>query len=287
MVELRSYALKDVAHYIKQNIEKEWGSNQTNSLKNIILKEVLGYNSAKVLTNSDQILEEKYINRIQRIVKRLKKKEPIQYILGYSEFYGMRLLVNSSVLIPRPETEELVSIIIENTKPQSQIIDLCTGSGCIALALAKATQSRVWGVDVSDDALKVAQENASKLNLDVTFSKMDILKDSWGFEQKFDVIVSNPPYVKWSERVEMNDNVLKFEPPLALFVDDDDALVFYRKIMQIATNALAVEGTLYFEINQALGSDLLALASSFQFEAQLRRDLYGKDRFLIVRKNGK
>lgn len=220
----------------------------------------------------------------ENVVTELKKQKPIQYILGETEFFGLRFLVNEYVLIPRPETEELVELIISNTATTQQpltIVDIGTGSGCIAISLAKnILHSNVFAIDVSEQALATAKKNAVSNEARVTFLLQDILQTN-DLEQQFDVIVSNPPYIRIVEKAEIKPNVLEYEPHLALFVDDHDALLFYRKIAELARKNLVENGQLYFEINQYLGNETVTLLENLGFRnIELKKDIYGNDRMI-------
>lgn len=222
-------------------------------------------------------------------LKALKKQQPIQYILGKTSFYGLSFLVNESVLIPRPETEELVDLIVKDcrTIPQSntlRILDIGTGSGCIPIALKKnLPHAEVYAIDVSEDALATALKNAAFNNVEVTFWLQDIL-EAKDLALQFDVIVSNPPYVRNLEKTEISPNVLEYEPHLALFVEDDDALLFYRTIAYLAQKSLTTTGKLYFEINQYLGNETVELLQSLGFKnVSLHKDIYGNDRMVCCR----
>lgn len=220
----------------------------------------------------------------EELVVQLKKEIPIQYLLGNTEFFGLPFIVNENVLIPRPETEELVDwIISEDKKSERQksikILDIGTGSGCIAISLAKnILNATVFAIDVSSKALEVAKLNAKQNDVSVTFLEKNILETDDLLEQ-FDIIVSNPPYVRNLEKQEIKKNVLDNEPHLALFVDDFDALIFYRKIAVLATKNLNPNGKLFFEINQYLGQEMTDLLNQSGFtELELRKDIYGNDR---------
>jgi release factor glutamine methyltransferase len=217
------------------------------------------------------------------VLTQLKTQKPIQYILGETSFYGLTFLVNEHTLIPRPETEELVQWILETNLTNSQIslLDIGTGTGCIPITLKKnLPKATVFALDFSEKALEVATKNASMNQVEITFLQNDILATS-RLEQQFDIIVSNPPYVRELEKKEINTNVLQFEPHLALFVTDNDALLFYRKIAHLAQEYLHPNGQLFFEINQYLGTEMIALVASYGFtEIELRQDIYGNDRML-------
>lgn len=218
------------------------------------------------------------------LLEQLKLEVPVQHLLGSAHFYGIEFVVNENVLIPRSETEELVEWIVadsknnNNTKP-IKILDIGTGSGCIAISLAKNIKNaQVFAIDVSKKALATAKINAEKNDVKVTFLLADILKTT-DLNEEFDIIVSNPPYIRNLEKEEIKKNVLAYEPHLALFVADDNALVFYRKIAALAQKHLAEAGYLYYEINQYLGKETVALLESFHFKnTQLRKDIYGNDR---------
>lgn len=215
----------------------------------------------------------------------LKLEKPIQYILGTAHFMDLDLNVNENVLIPRPETEELVQWIlddcqVEHSRDPLKILDIGTGSGCIAIALAKHLPNvKVYALDVSEKALEVARGNAKMNEVDITFLKQDILKPALALE--FDIIVSNPPYIRELEKESIKNNVKEHEPGTALFVPDEDPLLFYKAIAQFSKTHLKEEGGLYFEINQYLGKETKSLLKAHNFsEIELRKDIFGNDRML-------
>jgi release factor glutamine methyltransferase len=218
------------------------------------------------------------------VLHQLRLEKPIQYILGSTHFMDINFNVNENVLIPRPETEELVRWVLEDYQMyennEISILDIGTGSGCIAIALAKyLKRAKVYGLDMSKKALEVAKENALKNQVKIEFVHADILKTE-SFNQKVDIIVSNPPYVRFLEKENMRSNVIKNEPGPALFVPDDDPLVFYRKIIELAKGSLKPGGRLYVEINQYLGKETKALMKNNFIEVELRKDMFGNDRML-------
>ncbi|MEM0541139.1 peptide chain release factor N(5)-glutamine methyltransferase [Flavobacterium sp. j3] len=245
-------------------------------------------------------IEKNEIQQWEQVVEELKVYKPIQYILGATEFCGLPFLVNENVLIPRPETEELVELIVKDCEllpytlaPNSKlkILDIGTGSGCIPIALKKfLPNAEVFAIDISDKALEVAKKNAIANQVTINFIQADILKvydlqnfstPNFPLSTSFDIIVSNPPYVRMLEKTEISPNVLEYEPHLALFVEDNDALLFYRKIANLAKNSLKPNGKLYFEINQYLGKETLALVESYGFKnCELHKDIYGNDRMI-------
>ncbi len=236
--------------------------------------------------DDDKEFSEAEISNWNFILEKLKTQIPIQYILGTTHFYGSEFIVDENVLIPRPETEELVDWIVKlNTKLSKKkdlkILDIGTGSGCIAISLAKnILNSAVFAVDVSEKALAVAEKNATLNKVTVTFLQKNILETNH-LDQKFDIIVSNPPYVRNLEKAEIKPNVLDNEPHLALFVSDNDPLIFYKKIAELAAANLNPNGQLFFEINQYLGKETQDLLESLGLKnIELRKDIYGNDRMI-------
>ena len=273
-------------------LESIHGIDEAESFFYLILEEKHKMKRIDLALNTDFEFSDEAINVWENLVTELKKEIPIQYLLGNTEFYGLSFVVNENVLIPRPETEELVDWIITEEKKierfkerriegleDLKILDIGTGSGCIAISLAKnIPDAKVFAIDVSAEALKVAKLNAEQNQVEVTFLEKDILQTEDLLEQ-FDIIVSNPPYVRNLEKHEIKANVLENEPHLALFVDDFDALIFYRKIALLATKNLNNGGQLFFEINQYLGKEMIQLLNELSFsDIELRKDIYGNDR---------
>lgn len=228
------------------------------------------------------------IELCEKAVALLQQYTPIQYIIGKTYFYDGIFNVTPSTLIPRPETEELVDLIIKQSNhiENLRVLDIGTGTGCIAISLASfLNKAKVTAFDVSDEALKIAQSNAVLNTADVNFVLQDILKTE-SLSEQFDIIVSNPPYVRNLEKVEIKPNVLNHEPHLALFVTDDDPLIFYRKITELALEGLTEDGILYFEINQYLGTETVQMIQSYQVfnSVELIKDMYGNDRIVVAKK---
>lgn len=243
-----------------------------------------------VALNPNFKLSDAEVEKWNIILADLQQEKPIQYITGEAWFYGLRLEVNENTLIPRPETEELVEWIIESqkSKVQSQkceILDIGTGTGCIPISLkTNLPQANVSAIDVSEKALEVAKRNAVLNKVDISFIQADILEVE-DLNQHFDIIVSNPPYVRNLEKQEIKKNVLDYEPHLALFVEDTDALLFYRKIAQLALKNLSPNGLLFFEINQYLGKETFGLLKNLGFKnIELKKDMYGNDRMIRCEK---
>lgn len=251
----------------------------------ILLEYYVGFSKTDIILKFENELDTNIVSNIKQALVRLKNNEPVQYIIGETEFYGINIKVNPSVLIPRPETEELVDWIIENHKKNEQIniLDIGTGSGCIPIALKNnLTKANVFAIDISEKALETAKINAEFNKLDISFVNLDILKNESNRDlTQFDVIVSNPPYVRQKEKEQMQENVLANEPHLALFVEDNDALVFYKAIISFAKNHLKKNGNLYFEINEAYGKELVALFEKNNYtEIELKQDINGRDRMI-------
>ena len=276
--------IKEYRTQFIQNLSALYGEDESESFFYLILEEKQQLKRVDLALQPDLVFSEEEILVWNSILEKLKLEIPIQYLLGKTSFYGLDFEVNSDVLIPRPETEELVEWIIKSqkSKVKSQkvkILDIGTGSGCIAISLAKnIPNAQVFALDVSEKALATAKKNASLNKVDVTFLHQSIL-DTEDLGQEFDIIVSNPPYVRNLEKEEIKKNVLEYEPHLALFVEDDDALIFYRKIAQLAQKNLINSGQLYFEINQYLGKEMIDLLEKMNFKnVELRKDIYGNDR---------
>ena len=246
----------------------------------IILEAFHTLKRVDLVLNPDLELDTIQLLRWEAVLSQLIEQKPIQYILGETEFYGLPFYVNENTLIPRPETEELVEWIIKDLKFKNlKILDIGTGSGCIAISLAKnLPDALVFAIDVSEKALATAKKNAERNEVKVTFIEKNILETE-NLNQQFDIIVSNPPYVRNLEKQEIHKNVLNYEPHLALFVDDNDPLVFYRKITELALKNLSKSGQLYFEINQYLGKEMVELLEKYHFKnIEIKKDIYGNDR---------
>lgn len=261
-----------------------YDSGEAESFFYLILEEKKQLRRIDLALQPDLAFSDKEIQVWNSILEQLKLEIPVQYLLGKTHFYGLEFEVNENVLIPRPETEELVDWIVSNnqmTKSTNplRILDIGTGSGCIAISLAKnIPNAEVFAIDISEKALATAQKNAEINQVNVTFIHKNILGTE-DLEQQFDIIVSNPPYVRNLEKEEIKKNVLDNEPHLALFVEDNNALVFYRKISELAKQSLSPNGQLFFEINQYLGKEMIALLEKMNFKnIELRKDIYGNDR---------
>lgn len=278
--------IKEYRTQFIQELTSIYDAGEAESFFYLILEENHQLKRIDLALNPDLTFSDKAILEWNSILEELKKEIPVQYLLGKTSFYGLEFEVNESVLIPRPETEELVEWIIEsNLKIQrfkdSKILDIGTGSGCIAISLAKnISNTTVFAIDISEKALATAKKNAEINGVNVTFLEKNILETE-DLEQQFDIIVSNPPYVRELEKQEIKKNVLDNEPHLALFVEDNDALIFYRKIAELAQKNLVENGQLFFEINQYLGTETVDLLEKMNFKIiELRKDIYGNDRMI-------
>ena len=284
--------LKNYKTTFLQELSSLYEEQEIESFFYIILEKLHGLKRIDLALNPQTVMDGAHLKQWKNIVAELKKQRPVQYIFGETTFYGLSFLVNENTLIPRPETEELVELIIESTNyelrnTKLKVLDIGTGSGCIAISLAKhLPTSEVFAIDVSEKALATAKKNAelNKVAIDfISTNILDIINLSAveGLDKQFDIIVSNPPYVRNLEKYEIKPNVLEYEPHLALFVDDIDPLLFYRKIAELAIKNLNPNGKLYFEINQYLGKETVELVKSFGFKnVKLIKDIYGNDRMV-------
>ena len=288
--------IKNYKDAFKTELFPIYDEQEIDSFFYIILEKLHGLKRIDLALNPETVMDGTHLKQWKSILLDLKIQKPIQYILGETEFYGLRFEVNENTLIPRPETEELVELIISNyqiTKSPNplKILDIGTGSGCIAISLAATIpNAEVYAVDVSEKALATAKKNAELNKVKVNFINSDILKikdleelptSSIQHPTFFDIIVSNPPYVRNLEKAEIKPNVLEYEPHLALFVEDNDALLFYRKIAKLALKNLVPNGKLYFEINQYLGKETVQLLEDLGFSnVELKKDIYGNDRMI-------
>lgn len=272
--------LKIFYQNIVRQLQEVYVLEEAQQIARLLLEEY-GYAPKDLILDPEANLDEKQI--AQKLAK-LLHFEPIQYVLGNTFFYENTFLVNPNVLIPRPETEELVDQIRKENPNAKTILDIGTGSGCIAISLAQKLNAKVWAWDISEKALEVAQKNAQQIGVEVFFDQKDILKKPI-FDQKFEIIVSNPPYVTESEKKLMQKNVLDFEPYLALFVSDHDPLLFYRHIADFAVSNLEKNGKIYLEINEEFGQKTAELLAERGFEElKIGKDFRGKDRFVSAKK---
>jgi release factor glutamine methyltransferase len=275
--------LAEIKIVIKQLLSKKIESIELNSLMGILIEEVTGWNRVQQIVEINTPLTEAQINNFNTYSTALLNDKPIQYILGKAWFMGRSFMVNEHVLIPRPETEELIEWVVEYAqiiaKPL-QLLDIGTGSGCIAISLKKALPDcSLSALDISTEALTVAKNNAASLEASIEFIEQDIIHQT-SLSHVFDVMVSNPPYIPIREKINMEAQVKNYEPLIALFVPNEDPLVFYRAIAQVAKKYLAPRGQLFFEIHYDQGKAILQLLDEMNFHAEIRRDSFGKNRMI-------
>lgn len=270
--------------YVLQSLSGNYSREETLSFFGLLLENYLAVSRVEAALNPHEEIPGEAVKKIQQAVRRLQNYEPVQYIFGETEFFGLNFRVNKNCLIPRPETEELVDWILSVVKRDATVLDIGTGSGCIAVSLAKhLPEATVHALDISGEALKIAAENAARNNVQVRFIEEDVLL-SKTLPSRYDLIVSNPPYVRESEKKLMAPNVLNFEPAQALFVEDTDPLLFYRKIARLARRFLNPGGRLFFEINEYFSAEILDLLTAEEFrEIELKKDIFGKFRMIGCR----
>ena len=282
--------LREIKNIFHTELDALYSKEEVDSFFYLLIGHYFNLERFVLVMQPNLIISKKEETPLFEALSRLKLNEPIQYIMGKTYFMDIALIVNKKVLVPRSETEELVRWIIEEVQGKTykvqhintlEILDIGTGSGCIAISLARNLQAaKVFAIDVSEDALGVAKENAALNEVEVTFLKEDVL-ELQSLEAKFDIIVSNPPYVRELEKKEMHQNVLDHEPDLALFVSDENPLLFYKRIMDFAVKNLKKGGAVFFEINQYLGKETKQLLKDHNFsEIELRKDMFGNNRML-------
>ena len=292
-MKIASNKLSDLYEFYKTELGSIYDTNELYAIFELVCEHYLGYSKTDTRLKFQENLNQSDVLKIYDTAKALKTGMPIQYIFGEADFYNLKFKVNNSTLIPRPETEELVDLIIksqttDNIAPTT-ILDIGTGSGCIPIALKKnIPNSKVTGIDISEQALEVAKSNATKNNVDVEFIKLDILSpfDLSLITHHLSLIVSNPPYVLNSEAKQMDARVLEHEPHLALFVKDTDPIIFYKRIIDLCTKHLEEKGHLFFELNPMYANDVKKYANDskiFNF-TEIVKDMSGKERFLKAQK---
>ncbi len=270
-----------------EELDGLYGSGEVGVYVDMLFEAFLGWDKVRLLTSKEQTIDQSDLLRFHWALEDLKHYRPIQHIIGHTDFCGCRIAVSPDVLIPRPETEELVNSLISSPslhEEGSKILDLCTGSGCIAIALKKALpQAEVIAVDISENALAIARRNAAINDTEITFLQADVLSETFHFPlSTFHLIISNPPYVRECERAQMQRNVLDFDPALALFVPDDDPLRFYHAIADIAKKHLAKDGLMVVEINEALADEVCTLFREQGFSPTVHTDFRGKNRWVTA-----
>jgi len=282
-------SLKSAKNYFDDRLQSHFSTTELKSMWTQIICKRLNWSSSDLLLNQNERLSESDLLYVRSFVKGLQNHEPFQYLIGETEFYGLTILCDSRALIPRPETEELVQWVIESTRKPERIIDLCSGTGCISLALkSRFPNAHVQAIDFSIDAVKLSEENAKNLQLDVEIIQENVLDFSIGFNSNnvhYDVIVSNPPYIPNEEKITLSKHVIDHEPSMALFVDDSDPIIFYREIIKFAEKKLQTGGLLFFELHESYGNAVMEFIQLFGFEEiEIRHDLQGKSRMMKAQK---
>ncbi len=275
--------------HFTNHVKNIYPQKEIESFFYVLCQHFLNVTKVGFLLKPNATLSKPEFEKFEKAIEQLQQEEPIQYIIGHTEFYGLTLNVNQNVLIPRPETEELVDWIIKDTienKGKLKILDIGTGSGCIAISLANDIKSsHVYALDISKKALEIAKKNTKQNHVIIQFLEKDILTEHIEIDG-FDIIVSNPPYVRNLEKKHMKNNVLNYEPHLALFVKDKEPLIFYAKIAQFAQQKLKNKGWLYLEINEYLGKETIELLQNNGLEnITLKKDVFGADRMIRAQKN--
>jgi release factor glutamine methyltransferase len=285
---IASNKLKDIIDFAYQELDLLYEKGEIRSMIYSLTEHFTEFNLTKILTYKDELkVSESELLKINFAIKDLKKEKPLQQIIGYTDFLDVRIDVNEHVLIPRVETEEIVQRVINENKGRKnlKIADICCGSGCIAIALKRAfPDANICAYDISEEALKKSKENAEKNKEKINFFKENIL-ESKEKNQEFDIIVSNPPYVRESEKAFMRNNVLLYEPALALFVSDKEPLIFYEHLLKFSNQNLAKNGKIYMEINENLAKETELLFKNFNYQTSVFKDLRGKDRLLLAKKD--
>ena len=275
--------LNSYKKWFNEQLQHLYDADEIKSMLTIVAYEVLGLSRVDLVLKDNERLNESQILQLDSILSQLQKEIPIQYIFEKAYFYGYEFKVSPATLIPRRETEELVEWVLSemNRQPEKKwrVLDIGTGTGCIPISIKKEFPlAEIFAMDISTGALKIAKENAEKLNASVIFIEQNILSTTQ--LDSYDIIISNPPYVRNLEKAEIKKNVLDYEPHLALFVEDNDPLIFYRKITQLAQKSLTENGLLFFEINQYLGEEMQQMVSEYFKIIELRKDLQGNDRMM-------
>ena len=293
----------EAENWLRQQLKHHYDEGESIEMAAIVMEHLTGQNRLQRLAQKEAHLQEQQLQLLNEINQRLQKNEPVQYILGEAYFGPLKLFVDTSVLIPRPETEELVRWVVEDVKAQGKpvfqpngneadkttllkILDVGTGSGCIALALKKAMpKAEVWGCDISDDVLNIARRNGSELDIRIDFIGVNFLDESQTKQlPTVDIIVSNPPYIPFKNKEEMQPNVVSYEPHEELFVPDDDALVFYSALAAFGKHRLYKNGSIYAEIHEELGKQATELFQKEGYTIELRKDMQGKERMIKVKR---
>jgi release factor glutamine methyltransferase len=295
--------IREAENWIRESISSVYDTGEASGIASLLVEYITGYDPNMMKTNRDQEIADLNIDALSPLIERLQSHEPIQYIMNRSWFYDMQLYVDPAVLIPRPETEELVEWVIHDLKLEKpgvfekhhsqadqtnslKIMDVCTGSGCIALALKKNIPlAEVWGCDISEEALNVARRNGAALDIRVDFQGMNFLDlEQQRVLPSVDIVVSNPPYIPRKDEASMQPNVVLFEPPQALFVPDEDALIFYKALLHYCGHRLHENGRIYMEVHENLANEVKEIFTSNGYVVEVKKDMQGKERMVRAMK---
>ncbi len=277
--------LQEASFTLLNKLRTIYSASEAAAIADLVMEQLTGSDKTERMLYKNNSITREEEEKLGYYTERLLRHEPVQYVLNESWFCGLKFYVDKNVLIPRPETEELVEWIISNCKfpiDQLEILDIGTGSGCIPVTLKRRLRKAVvTACDISETALGIARKNAARLGADVNFLQLDILdRGQWPALPRFNIIVSNPPYIPENNKESMDPNVLQYEPHTALFVPDDNALLFYKAIAELGTSHLNPDGTLFFEIHEDLGPAILDLLAKAGYQAGLKKDMQGKDRMI-------
>ncbi len=276
--------IKEIERLYQDSLAGQYDLNEAAGIFSLVLESISGWSLNQINIHIMQEASAVQYDSLLAALSELKTGKPVQHVVHTAWFYGKQFEVTADVLIPRPETEELVEWILQSLNPDADVLDIGTGSGCIAITIkSKRADVKVRAMDVSEGALVIAKKNAALHHTEIEFLQEDVL--NYSTEQKFDIIVSNPPYITQREKEEMHDHVLLHEPHLALFVTDENPLIFYKAIADLAMNVLKPDGYLFFEINEYLGKEMIAMLKGLNFtDILLKKDMQGKDRMIRCKK---
>ncbi len=275
---LHLFFLSELKHHYEQH--------EASVICNMLFEGLLGINKRDIITHPNRIIDLEGVRKMEEALSSLKKHKPVQYVIGQAWFYNLPFKVSPAVLIPRPETEELVSLVIDflKTSPENSLLDVGTGSGCIPISIKKnSPRTFVSAIDISEEALQIAGENATTHGTEINFKRLDFLNSSeWEQLPQYNVIVSNPPYIPYEEKEKLDKNVRDYEPHLALFVPNEAPLVFYEAIADFGKEHLLPAGNIFMETHESLASKVAALFESHGYKASIKNDLFQKERMVIA-----
>jgi release factor glutamine methyltransferase len=272
--------------YFLSELKLQYEPHEASVICNMLFEDLLGINKRDIITHPNRIIEPEGVRKMEEALASLKQHKPVQYVIGQAWFYNLHFIVSPAVLIPRPETEELVSLVIDflKTSPENSLLDIGTGSGCIPISIKKnSPHTFVSAIDISEEALQIAGENAKTHGTEINFKRIDFLNRSeWEQLPQYNVIVSNPPYIPYEEKEKLDKNVRDFEPHLALFVPNNNPLLFYEGIVAFAEEHLLAAGIIFMETHESLASNVAALFELHGYKATIKKDLFQKERMVVA-----